>query len=94
MYDGRLVIDPVCRTNDPHIYAAGSMTKYSRRFYAEHDIQKHYNSVEIGQRVRKDMAIIFLLPFSAHCFKQPFSNGPEWFLKYLSTVSCAQRIIC
>lgn len=36
VFDGRLVIEPDCRTNDPCIYAAGTCTKYSRKYYAEH----------------------------------------------------------
>lgn len=50
VFDGLLVIDPECRTNDPFIFAAGTMTKYSRRFCAESWQHKYYNSVEIGER--------------------------------------------
>lgn len=51
VFDGLLVIDPECRTNDPSIFAAGTMTKYSRKFYSESWQHQHYNSVEIGERV-------------------------------------------
>lgn len=51
IFDGLLVIDPECRTNDPFIFAAGTMTKYSRKFYTESCQHKYYNSVEIGERV-------------------------------------------
>ncbi|XP_072759857.1 cilia- and flagella-associated protein 61 [Anoplolepis gracilipes] len=50
VFDGLLVIDPECRTNDPFIFAAGTMTKYSRKFYAKFS-HEHYNSVEIGERL-------------------------------------------
>lgn len=53
VYDSRLVIDPLYRTNDPLIFSAGSMTKYSRRYYADHLEQKYFNRVEVGARVRK-----------------------------------------
>lgn len=36
VFDAKIVIQPDCRTNDPNIYAAGTCTKYSRKFYAEH----------------------------------------------------------
>lgn len=36
VFDGRLVIERDCRTNDPNIYAAGTCTKYSRKYYADH----------------------------------------------------------
>lgn len=36
VFDGKLVIDPDCKTNDSFIYAAGALTKYSRKYYAEH----------------------------------------------------------
>ncbi|KAG5187190.1 hypothetical protein JKP88DRAFT_288209 [Tribonema minus] len=32
VYDGRLVVDLSCRTVDPSIYAAGTLTKFSRAF--------------------------------------------------------------
>lgn len=31
MTDGRLVVDAAFRTNDPHIFAAGTIAKFSRR---------------------------------------------------------------
>lgn len=36
MYDSKLVIETDCKTNDPHIYAAGTGTKYSSKYYADH----------------------------------------------------------
>nr|CAI5824831.1 unnamed protein product [Callosobruchus analis] len=49
VYDGRLVIDNKCRTNDPKIYGAGTLTKYSRKYYAMSMSHKHFNRVEIGE---------------------------------------------
>ncbi|KAL6419679.1 hypothetical protein ACFW04_001261 [Cataglyphis niger] len=51
VFDGLLVINLECRTNDPFIFAAGTMTKYSRRFYSESRQHQYYNSVEIGERL-------------------------------------------
>ncbi|RLU19878.1 hypothetical protein DMN91_008437, partial [Ooceraea biroi] len=51
VFDGLLVIDPEYRTNDPFIFAAGTVTKYSRKFYTESCRHAHYNSVEIGERL-------------------------------------------
>lgn len=70
---GRLVIDHECRTNDPYIYAAGTLTKYSRRYLARTKAHKYYNRTEIGQRLglaakrmlspKSVSTVIFKLPF-------------------------------
>lgn len=46
---GRIVIDHNCRTNDRNIYAAGTLTKYSRKYYAPSKSHKFFNRVEIGR---------------------------------------------
>ncbi|CAH2014115.1 unnamed protein product [Acanthoscelides obtectus] len=51
VYDGRLVIDNKCRTNDPKIYGAGTLTKYSRKYYAMSMSHKYFNRVEIGAKL-------------------------------------------
>ena len=35
VFDYRLVVDTVFHTNDPDIFAAGPLTKYSRRYHSE-----------------------------------------------------------
>ncbi|KAK1125025.1 hypothetical protein K0M31_006362 [Melipona bicolor] len=50
MFDGQLIIDTELRTNDPSIFAAGTITKYCRRFYAEIWQHVHFNSTEIGEK--------------------------------------------
>ena len=35
VFDHRLVVDTVFHTNDPNIFAAGSLTKYSRRYHSK-----------------------------------------------------------
>ncbi|CAH1118654.1 unnamed protein product [Phaedon cochleariae] len=51
VYDGRLVVDNKNRTNDPKIYGAGTVTKYSRKYYAPNMTAKYFNRVEIGHRL-------------------------------------------
>lgn len=53
MFDGQLVIDTELRTNDPSIFAAGSITKYCRRFYLEAWQHIYFNSIEIGEKVSR-----------------------------------------
>ncbi|KAL2726660.1 cilia- and flagella-associated protein 61-like isoform X2 [Vespula squamosa] len=53
VFDGRLVINPQFRTNDPFVFAAGNITKYSRKFQAELFEHKYYNGVEIGEKLGK-----------------------------------------
>lgn len=53
VFDGQLVIDPKFRTNDPSVFAAGTVTKYRRQYYAECWQHKYYSSVEIGERVSR-----------------------------------------
>ncbi|KAJ8956355.1 hypothetical protein NQ318_015093 [Aromia moschata] len=60
VYDGRLVIDKNCRTNDPNIYGAGTLTKYSRKYYASHMIHKYYNRREIGHRLGQQIKEMLL----------------------------------
>ena len=53
VYDGRLVIDGRFRTADPQIYAAGTLTKHSRRFGRKRPCHDCYNSREVGQALAK-----------------------------------------
>uniref|UniRef100_A0A671LKJ3 Si:zfos-223e1.2 n=1 Tax=Sinocyclocheilus anshuiensis TaxID=1608454 RepID=A0A671LKJ3_9TELE len=49
VFDGRLVIDSSFHTNDPSIYAAGPLTKYSRRYHADQWSDSCFNCKEVGQ---------------------------------------------
>lgn len=60
VFDGNLVIGPDCRTNDPYIYSAGTITKYSRRYYADHKSHKYYNAYEIGTKLGADIRTMLL----------------------------------
>ncbi|KAK9704483.1 Cilia- and flagella-associated protein 61, N-terminal domain [Popillia japonica] len=60
VFDGGLVIGPDCQTNDPNIYAAGSITKYPRRFYADHRRHQYYNQEEIGRKLAQHISVKIL----------------------------------
>lgn len=57
VFDGGLVVGPDCRTNDPNIYAAGSITKYPRRYYADDKRHQYYNQEEIGRRLAEHFSV-------------------------------------
>ncbi|XP_076819152.1 cilia- and flagella-associated protein 61-like isoform X1 [Clavelina lepadiformis] len=61
VFDGRLAIDSNFKTNDPAIRAAGSMTKYARRYHADGYGSKHenFNSREIGFRLAMTVLPLF-----------------------------------
>lgn len=58
VYDGHLVIDTTFHTNDSTIRAAGPMTKFARRYYADQWSHSNFNSTEVG----RELAAV-LLPF-------------------------------
>ncbi|KAI4464446.1 cilia- and flagella-associated protein 61 [Holotrichia oblita] len=60
VFDGGLVIGPDCQTNDPNIFAAGSITKYPRRFYADHRRHQYYNQEEIGRKLAQHISVKIL----------------------------------
>ncbi|XP_054239360.1 LOW QUALITY PROTEIN: cilia- and flagella-associated protein 61 [Indicator indicator] len=67
VFDGSLVIDSKFRTNDGSIRAAGPLTKYSRRYYADGWTHSNFNSKEIGSELATSMLDLFdptLKPFS------------------------------
>ncbi|XP_010071854.1 PREDICTED: uncharacterized protein C20orf26-like, partial [Pterocles gutturalis] len=71
VFDGRLVIDMEFCTNDVSIRAAGPLTKYSRRYYAEEWTHSNFNSKEIGFELAASM-VNLLDPTP-----KPFSKPPE-----------------
>lgn len=60
VFDGEIVIDSKFRTNDPNIFACGTMTKYPRRFYADNYLPKYYNQREIGKRLGQQIRAEYL----------------------------------
>ncbi|GCB79358.1 hypothetical protein scyTo_0017878 [Scyliorhinus torazame] len=59
VFDGKLVIDSTFHTNDITIRAAGSLTKYSRRYYADQWSHKNFNTKEIGFQLAALMLHLF-----------------------------------
>ncbi|XP_053608983.1 cilia- and flagella-associated protein 61-like [Plodia interpunctella] len=53
VYDGGIVVGPQFETNDPHIYAAGTCVRYSRRLYAKRINHKYYSSEDVGEALAK-----------------------------------------
>ncbi|XP_022827066.1 cilia- and flagella-associated protein 61-like [Spodoptera litura] len=62
-YDGGVVIDYECRTLDPYVFAAGPCTRYHKRYYADAQSHKYYDSTEIGEKlgiqIRKQLDPVF-----------------------------------
>lgn len=50
-YDGGILIDHQFRTKDPSIYAAGPVTRYCRKHYADTKQQKYFDAFEVGTKV-------------------------------------------
>lgn len=71
VFDGKLVIDTEFRTNDVSIRAAGPLTKYSRRYYADEWTHSNFNSKEIGFELAASMLSLF------DPTPQLFSEPPE-----------------
>ncbi|XP_043552797.1 cilia- and flagella-associated protein 61 [Chiloscyllium plagiosum] len=59
VFDGKLVIDSTFHTNDITIRAAGSLTKYSRRYYADQWSHENFNSKEVGFQLAALMLHLF-----------------------------------
>ncbi|XP_055494965.1 cilia- and flagella-associated protein 61 [Leucoraja erinacea] len=59
VFDGKLVIDSTFHTNDITIRAAGPLTKYSRRYYADQWSHENFNSKEIGFQLAALMLHLF-----------------------------------
>ncbi|XP_021564546.1 cilia- and flagella-associated protein 61 [Carlito syrichta] len=59
VYDGRLVIDTNFHTNDIAIRAAGSLTKFSSRYYSNEWTHSNFSSKEIGFQLAAAMLSLF-----------------------------------
>nr|DBA27021.1 TPA: hypothetical protein GDO54_011203 [Pyxicephalus adspersus] len=59
VYDRRLVIDTAFHTNDISIRAAGPLTKYSNRYYANGWSHSYFSSKEIGFQLAASLMPLF-----------------------------------
>ncbi|XP_054580431.1 cilia- and flagella-associated protein 61 isoform X2 [Eptesicus fuscus] len=59
VYDGRLVIDTNFHTNDIAIRAAGSLTKFSNRYYSSEWSHSNFSSKEVGFQLAAAMLCLF-----------------------------------
>ncbi|XP_022350074.1 cilia- and flagella-associated protein 61 [Enhydra lutris kenyoni] len=59
VYDGRLVIDTNFHTNDIAIRAAGSLTKFSNKYYSNEWTHSNFSSKEIGFQLAAAMLTLF-----------------------------------
>ena len=57
--DGKLVIDTDFHTNDPVIRAAGPLTKYSRKLYADRATHDLFNAREVGMDMGRRLLVHF-----------------------------------
>ncbi|KAL4711072.1 hypothetical protein ACJJTC_009443 [Scirpophaga incertulas] len=53
VYDGGLIIDSEFKTNDQHVYAAGSCTQYSRRLRADRWRHRYFYSEDVGEALAR-----------------------------------------
>ncbi|CAK6447385.1 unnamed protein product [Pipistrellus nathusii] len=59
VYDGRLVIDTNFHTNDIAIRAAGSLTKFSNKYYSSQWSHSNFSSKEVGFQLAAAMLCLF-----------------------------------
>ena len=59
IFDDALVIDAEFHANAPGIWAAGPLTKYNRRYFAESYTHKTCNSRQVGRILAKEVTKIF-----------------------------------
>lgn len=72
VFDGCLFIDSTFHTNDCAIRAAGPLTRFSRRYYADQWSHADFNPKEVGQELGS-----VLLPFFDPTLEPPANPAPD-----------------
>ncbi|KAL3269154.1 hypothetical protein HHI36_008233 [Cryptolaemus montrouzieri] len=87
VFDGRLVIDSRFCTNDPFIFAAGPLTKYSRKYQADHKNHIYYNAQEVGETIGRFFREM-LIPESFKSFEKSSTKRtyPDGISKFESSL--------
>jgi len=81
VYDGRLVIDSQFHTNDITVRAAGSISKFQRKYYADELTHARFNSLTVGHEV---LSALFIL---LHSSELEISTSRD---DYFSLPACTQ----
>lgn len=88
VFDGRLVVDGAFRTNDPNVYAGGTVAKLSRRYGGVH--LERYNSRDVGRCLAGSLAARFAAASgaAAPASEQLSSSPPPPVLRQARVVGC------
>eukprot|EP00946_MAST-07B_sp_MAST-7B-sp1_P003123 g3123.t1 len=76
VYDGRLVVDGRFCTADPAIFAAGTLTKFSRRYGRTRPRHESFNSIELGTALSQSL-MEDIDPLAAPLPRDPETGRPS-----------------
>ncbi|XP_063538685.1 cilia- and flagella-associated protein 61-like [Cydia strobilella] len=82
VYDGGLVVDTKFKTNDAHVYGAGTCVQYSRRLRADRQLHRERCSEDVGEA----LANIFLRQMDPFVMADPESDLSDPMPRYRSSL--------
>ncbi|XP_061718263.1 cilia- and flagella-associated protein 61-like [Cydia pomonella] len=82
VYDGGLVVDTKFKTNDAHVYGAGTCVQYSRRLRADRQLHRDRCSEDVGEA----LANIFLRQMDPFVMADPESDLLDPMPRYRSSL--------
>ncbi|XP_063365164.1 cilia- and flagella-associated protein 61-like [Cydia amplana] len=82
VYDGGLVVDTKFKTNDAHVYGAGTCVQYSRRLRADCQLHRDRCSEDVGEA----LANIFLHQMDPFVMADPVSDLSDPMPRYRSSL--------